>query len=77
MKSKTQLPTGQELKAKPLMAGTKADGLGKAVFHASDDQHFSVCGLAILGALDPASEIPEKLRCKSKACKAAFRAAKL
>ena len=60
----------------PLKAGTKSDGLGRAVFHAAAKDGFSVCGKAYIGGahnLMLASEISSEMRCKSKACQAAFR----
>lgn len=61
------------------MAGAKKEGRGNAVFHASVWQkgfgHFAQCGAARLGALVPASTISTELRCRAKACQAAFKAA--
>lgn len=62
-----------------LMAGTKSCGLGHAAFHAlawtKGIGYFSRCGVAHVSAQTPASTVPTELRCRSKACQAAFREA--
>lgn len=69
-------PTSQRA-GESLMVGTKTEGRGNAAFHASIWQkgfgNFARCGSARLGALVPASTIPAELRCRSKACQAAFK----
>ena len=72
------MSTATEKLDESLMAGTKTEGRGSAVFHAAVWQkgfgHFARCGSARIGDLVPASTIAAELRCRSKACQAAFNA---
>ena len=57
---------------RPLLAGCKQEGVGASRFHAADARGDSLCGNVILGDLQPASEIPENLRCRAPGCRQAF-----
>jgi len=60
-----------------VMAGTKEEGRGNAVFHAvhtsGNRYRISACGQAACGALVPIEQVPVDMRCRSAGCKAAFR----
>lgn len=65
--------SGSTAGSRPLMAGTKRDGLGQAVFHAADQRGIAVCGRADLGSsLELAAGVPANWRCRAKACQTAF-----